>query len=174
MKDDVARGRFHFKPGLTPDQLVHYEELQAQHEDLRDQHIGASEFERACVIEPELKRIEAELGWIQLDLLYFGGWLQDNQQPSRRGRPVDPKITWRDKRIAAHSLLLELEKIPSKIAIASITELYHVPRSTVFTARQRWCSRLREFGYHKASLRKRRSWRKTLEWNCQNWRFQSK
>jgi hypothetical protein len=175
MKDDIAREQF-YKPGLTPDQLAHYKELQAQCEDLRDQQIGASEIEREYWIEPELKQIEAELDWIHIDLVYFGGWLQDKgkKQPSRRGRPLDPEIIWRDKRIAAHSLLLEAKGIPSKIAIASIVELYRVARSTVFAARKRWCPLLREFGYDQKSPQERRWWIEIFASRCSDPRFQSK
>jgi hypothetical protein len=178
VKDDVARRQSYgtFKPGLTPDQRAHYRALETEYENLQDLHEWVGETDREYWIEPELKRIEAELDWIHLDLLYFGGWLQDKgkKQLSRRGRPLDPEIIWRDKRIAAHSLLLEAEGIPSKIAIASIMELYRVARSTVFAVRKRWWPLLREFGYDQKSPQKRRWWIETFASYCQDPRFQSK
>jgi len=178
VKDDVARQvkLGPFKPGLTPDQRAHYGALEDDYEYFRERRKGASETEREYSIEPELKRIEAELDWIHADLFYFGGWLQDKEkkQSSRRGRPPDPEIIWRDKRIAAHSLLLEAEGFPSKIAIASIMELYRVARSTVFAARKRWCPLLREFGYDQKSPQKRRWWIETFASFCSDPRFQSK
>ena len=178
MKDDVIRKQSYgtFKPGLTPDQRAHYRALETKYENLQEEHGQAGEIEREYWIEPELKRIEAELDWVHLDLLYFGLLLQDKgkKQPSCRGRPLDPEIIWRDKRIAAHSLLLEAERIPSKIAIASIMELYRVGRSTVFAARKRWWPLLREFGYDQKSPQKRRWWIETFASFCSDPRFQSK
>ena len=178
MKDDVIRKQSYgtFKPGLTPDQRAHYRALETEYENLQEEHRQAGEIEREYWIEPELKRIEAELDWVHLDLLYFGLLLQDKgkKQPSCRGRPLDPEIIWRDKRIAAHSLLLEAERIPSKIAIASIMELYRVGRSTVFAARKRWWPLLREFGYDQKSPQKRRWWIETFASFCSDPRFQSK
>jgi hypothetical protein len=156
---------------LTGAQRERFEELQAECEDLQGERIGASEWE-LCRIDPELERVEAELFWINTDVLWFGGWLED-KAPSRRGRPIDPEIRFRDKRIAAHSLLLELEGEPTEAAVAAVMKLYRVPRSTVFAARKKWLPHLRATLCRFSSQeRKSRMW--MFEWGLRNLLLQSK
>ena len=105
---------------------------------------------------------------MQLDMFYFGGWLGGREKPSRQRRPADPRITWRDKRIAAHSLLLELEDRDSSAAqgkrpnfkdvIYTLKKLYRVNRSIIFSARKRWCPKLRKLGYDQLPPEHRRWW----------------
>jgi hypothetical protein len=105
-------------------------------------------------------------------LLWFGGWLED-KAPSRRGRPIDPEIRFRDKRIAAHSLLLELEGEPTEASVAGVMNLYGVPRSTVFAARKRWLPHFRATLCH-VSPQERKSRMEMFEGCLHDWRFQSK
>jgi hypothetical protein len=153
-----------FKGGLTPEQLEHYQDLKAEHEELQHQCRLVGDAEREWRIEPELARVEAELDYIHFDLVYFGRWLQDGQkQRSRRGRSADPKIVWRDKRIAAHSLLLKAEGVRGKTALASIMELYRVSRSTALEARKYWSPQLKKLGYDGVPPRERQLRLETLE-----------
>jgi hypothetical protein len=133
--------------------------------DLRTELAFAKGIDREIILAAATEHRE----WMMLDIFSFGGWLHDqrnNERTSRRGRPIDPEIAFRDKRIAAHSLLLELEGNPTKAAIDSIVKLYRVPRSTAFAARKRWCPLLRKLGYHRASKRRRQQRLKTLEQAC--------
>jgi hypothetical protein len=172
MKDDIraVRGTT-IKFSLTDAQRGRIEELRAYREDLRRERIGASELAQ-CAIDPELERVEAELDWVQTDLLWFGTWLEDKAS-SRRGRPTDPEIRFRNKRIAAHSMLLELAKKQTKAAVATVESLYGVPRSTVFAGRSQWLPHLRA-PLRRLSPRDRKLRMKMFEGLLHDWRFQSK
>ena len=110
---------------------------------------------------------------MMLDIVYFGGWLGDPERPLRQRRPADPLITFRDKRIAAHSMLLEQEELDRcaaqgthlnlKKVLGSLNDLYSVKRSTIFYARKRWCPKLRSLGYGQTSTEKRRRLIRMLE-----------
>jgi hypothetical protein len=179
MKDDVARKRrtIRGKPFLRIPKatLPHWHAaLDAERNlqsDLKDARLDSIDRE---IIERDLAVATAHREWMMLDILQFGGWLHDernNERTSRRGRPADPEIAFRDKRMAAHSLLLELEGNPTKAAVDGIVKLYRVPRSTVYAARKRWCPLLRKLGYHRVSLRQLRI--QTLEWYCARLLFES-
>jgi len=83
-----------------------------------------------------------------MDILEFGGWLRDGcKQPSRRGRPSDPEVEHKSKRIAAYILRLELKGLSPKAAVADAVARYGVKRSTAYAARRRWHPQLRQSGY---------------------------
>jgi hypothetical protein len=133
------------------------------------------------IASAELEAATARHEWMMLDLLYFGDWLgepKNESKKSRIGRPPDPEIAFRDKRIAAHSLLLEQEerararangKRPNfKKVIGSIASLYRVNRSTIFSARKRWYPPLRKLGYDQCPARERHATMDVLESVCLN------
>ena len=85
---------------------------------------------------------------MMMDILEFGGWLHDEcKQLSRRGRPPDPEVEHKSKRIAAYILRLELKGFSAKAAVADAVARYGVKRSTAYAARRRWHPQLRQFGY---------------------------
>ena len=63
------------------------------------------------------------------------------------GRPPDPKVEHKSKRIAAYILLLELKGRSPKAPVADAVSRYGVKRSTAYAARKRWHPQLRQFGY---------------------------
>jgi hypothetical protein len=100
------------------------------------------------IAEQALEAATAAREWMMLDILEFGGWLHDERkQLSRRGRPPDPKVEHKSKRIAAYILLLELKGWSPKGAVADAVSRYGVKRSTAYAARKRWHPQLRQFGY---------------------------
>lgn len=105
------------------------------------------DIEREIAEEEALKATAArERMW--LDIHEFGGWLHDERkQLSRRGRPPDPEVEYKSKRIAADILLLELEGLSPKAAVADAADRHGVSRSTAYDARKRWHPQLRQFGY---------------------------
>jgi hypothetical protein len=100
------------------------------------------------IAEQSLEAATAAREWMMLDILEFGGWLHDERkQLSRRGRPPDPKVEHKSKRIAAYILLLELKVWSPKAAVADAISRYGVKRSTAYAARKKWHPQLRQFGY---------------------------
>ena len=99
-----------------------------------------------------------ECDWKLLDKLYFGGFLQNDKcrGMSRRGRPSDPEVAFRNKRIAAFTMLLELEVGSTEAAVADAMQVYGVMRSTVFAARKQWGPQLHKLGFDRISPAERR------------------
>ena len=121
------------------------------------------------LIERDLAAATAHREWMMIDILTFGDWLHDEPKPpSQRGRPVDPELVFRDKRIAAHSLLLELMGWPTKAAVAHVMQLYHVPRTTAFAARKRWIPLLQKLNYDRAPLQQQEQRLKIFEAHSQS------
>jgi hypothetical protein len=114
-------------------------------EDLADAH-GIIERE---IAEQALEAATDARERMMMDILEFGGWLHDEEckQPSRRGRPPDPEVEHKSKRIAAYILRLELKGLSPKAAVADAVDRYGVKRSTAYAARRRWHPQLRQFGY---------------------------
>jgi hypothetical protein len=147
--------------------------LEAEEECQQDFEEALGEIDREVALA-RLKAATEKRDLMQMDILYFSGWLGDPKRPLRQRRPADPMTTWRDKRIAAHSLLLDSEERDSvaqenrrpnlKKAVGLLEELYRVRRSTIFSARKRWCPKLRSLGYDQIPADKRRRRLETLEW----------
>jgi hypothetical protein len=139
-------------PVANETQLPHWQEaLQIERERQEDFDNALGEVDREIALA-ELKAATARREWTEMDLFYFGGWLGEPKKASRRRRPADPEIAFRDKRIAAHSLLLEQaygSKRNLSTIVDDITSQYRVGRSSVFNARQRWCPQLRKLGFDK-------------------------
>ena len=100
------------------------------------------------IAEQALEAATAARERMMMDILEFGGWLHDEcKQLSRRGRPPDPEVEHKSKRIAAYILRLELKGFSAKAAVADAVARYGVKRSTAYAARRRWHPQLRQFGY---------------------------
>jgi len=100
------------------------------------------------IAEQALEAATAARERMMMDILEFGGWLHDEcKQLSRRGRPPDPEVEYKSKRIAADILLLELEGLSPKAAVADAAGRYGVKRSTAYAARKKWHPQLRQFCY---------------------------
>jgi hypothetical protein len=100
------------------------------------------------IAEQALEAATAARERMMMDILEFGGWLHDEcRQLSRRGRPPDPEVEHKSKRIAAYILRLELKGFSAKAAVADAVARYGVKRSTAYAARRRWHPQLRQFGY---------------------------
>jgi len=163
---------------IHADTLPHWNQvLETERECLFDFDEALGEIDRE-IKQAELKAATAKREWMGIEIMYFGGWLGDRENRLRR-RPADPEITFRDKRIAAHSLLLELEardrsaiegKRPQfESVVAIIEKLYGVKRSTIFSARKHWCPQLRKLGFDQ-SFHDRRRRLETLEWDARFFR----
>jgi hypothetical protein len=112
-------------------------------EDLADAH-GIIERQ---IAEQALEAATAARERMMMDILEFGGWLHDEcKQLSRRGRPPDPEVEHKSKRIAAYILRLELKGLSAKAAVADAVARYGVKRSTAYAVRRRWHPQLRQFG----------------------------
>lgn len=136
-------------PGIPiPDHtLPHWQAaLEAERECEEDRAQAWGDIERE-IADRALEAARAARERMMMDILEFGGWLHDERkQLSRRGRPPDPKVEHKSKRIAAYILLLELKGLSPKAAIADAGR-YGVKRSTAYAARKRWHPQLRQFGY---------------------------
>jgi hypothetical protein len=100
------------------------------------------------IAEQALEAATAARERMMMDIFEFGGWLHDEcKQLSRRGRPPDPEVEHKSKRIAAYILLLELKGLSPKAAVADAAGRYGVKRSTAYAARKKWHPQLRQFGY---------------------------
>jgi hypothetical protein len=100
------------------------------------------------IAEQALEVATAARERMMMDILEFGGWLHDEcKQLSRRGRPPDPEVKHKSKRIAAYMLRLELKGLSAKAAVADAVARYGVKRSTAYAVRSRWHPQLRQFGY---------------------------
>jgi hypothetical protein len=104
-----------------------------------------------------------EYDWKLLDKLYFGGFLHNDKCKgmSQRGRPSDPEVAFRNKRIAAFTMLLELEFRSIEAAVADAMQVYGVMRSTVFAARTQWSPQLHKLGFDRISPAERR---RKIQW----------
>jgi hypothetical protein len=128
--------------------LPHYRAaLEAERECQEDLENANGNIERE-IAEEALKAATAARERMWLDIHEFGGWLHDERkQLSRRGRPPDPEVEYKSKRIAADILLLEQEGLSPKAAVADAANRHGVSRSTAYDARKRWHPQLRQFGY---------------------------
>jgi hypothetical protein len=73
----------------------------------------------------------------------FGTWFNKNSsEPSSRGRPSDPEVEFRSKRIAAYTQFREWEGHPLKAAIADAMARYKCSRAAVYEARKQWCPQM--------------------------------
>src|SRR5208337_3079589 len=144
------------------------EAVQAEREcqlHLEDTRSGTIDHELAL---RDLQAAIAKREWMAIDFLFFGSFLHDDKHkgPSRRGRPPDPEVEFKSKRIAAYTMLLELEGMLTKAAVIDGTQVYGVKRSTVFAARKQWCPQLRKLGFGQIASTKRRrkiKWFRDLE-----------
>lgn len=93
--------------------------------------------------------------------------LSGHAQPRRSGRSVDPVVEFRNKRIAAHSFLVELEGMPTEAAVSAMIKLYGMSRSTVFAAREQWRQLRKEYA-EQLSPEQRRREIESLERACQS------
>ena len=132
-------------PGHT---LPHWQAvLKAERECEQDLEDARGDIERE-IAEQALKAATAARERMMMDILEFGGWLHDEcKRLSRRGRPPDPEVEHKSKRIAAYILRLELKGFSAKAAVADAVARYGVKRSTAYAARRRWHPQLRQFGY---------------------------
>jgi hypothetical protein len=142
---------------VAPEILAHWREAVETEDDLIDDLIYEhGEIDRQ-IKWAELKDAAARRKCIGRDIRYFGGWLQEPKKTSRERRPADPEVAFRDKRLAAHMLLLELESTKIESVVETLKTLYGVKRSTIFSARKRWCPQLHKFGYDQMPPERRRS-----------------
>jgi hypothetical protein len=75
---------------------------------------------------------------------------------SKRGRPLDPKTEFRNKRIAAFTKFRQWEGCAPKAAVADATALYGVKDSTVHAAVQQWCPQMEHLNFDPATAKKYR------------------
>jgi hypothetical protein len=122
------------------------------------------------LILQDLKEATATREWMLIDWLYFGGFLHNDKCKgiSRRGRPSDPEVEFKSKRIAAFTMLLQSEGMLVKAAVIDAMKVHGVKRSTVFAARKQWCPQLRKLGFDQigsAERRRKIEWFRDIEWD---------
>ena len=78
----------------------------------------------------------------------FATIFKNRSEPSSRGRPSDPEVEFRSKRIAAYTQFREWEGHPLKAAIADAIARYKCSRAAVFAARKRWCPQMQHLRPH--------------------------
>jgi hypothetical protein len=78
----------------------------------------------------------------------FATWFKKDREGSTRGRPSDPAVEFRSKRIAAHTQFREWEGEPHKGAVADAMARYNCSRAAVYEARKQWCPQMKHLRPH--------------------------
>jgi hypothetical protein len=150
--------RFEEAGGHVDEYLNRYEAIKAGYR----ANVTDGSIEQELILR-DLEEATAKREWMSIDGLYFRGFLHNDKCKgiSRRGRPPDPEVEFKSKRIAAYTMLLQLEDELVKAAVDDSMKIYGVKRSTVFAARKQWCPQLRKLGFGQIGSAERRE---KIEW----------